>query len=604
MSGLGPDMSALNLLSQANLSSILNKIPGKKQLILDPGLMKPLDRIANMSVLTKAGVEKVFKFDRNNSPPPVASHQIRTYMITSNLITCKLVADQISKSLTSDTGVTHIIILPRKLLSIEKLFEEEGLSGYIELHQFSWEFIPLDYDILSLELPFVLRSQYLCGDSSYLPSVARAIWGLKSIFGNIPNVFAIGKNVQRISKLETHFSNHFGQYKQKSGDIGSLFIFERDVDWASCFLSPLTYEGLLDETFGISCGTVEFGPEVTKSKTGSTKLQLSSRDKMFDKLRNKHFASIFSVLGVTAKQLSAAKAATSNMSITQMKQFVANDLRVMEAQTKAVSLHISASEVIQREKGSQLETQLEIEHALISGFNYKENVAYIEDCMAMLKPMTIPLRLICLLSHCNDGLSFSDFQKLKTQFVQAYGFHHLVTWSNLLKSGIIRVKGGINQSSSFNNLKADAAANKIGLGIQHVAGLVGSTKAGNFQQIIKKLNCVPPDINLTEPNHAGYVFNGSYTPLACKIVEEVLKTGAETNNTFLGEVLKMLPGDSLIQWNSEPSNKVALVLFVGGYTMAEVAAFRWLQTLTGHQFVIAGTGQCSGNKIISDMEKL
>ena len=50
-----------------------------------------------------------------------------------------------------------------------------------------------------------------------------------------------------------------------------------------------------------------------------------------------------------------------------MKQFVANDLRVMEAQTKAVSLHISASEVIQREKGSQLETQLEIEHALISG---------------------------------------------------------------------------------------------------------------------------------------------------------------------------------------------------------------------------------------------
>ena len=101
----------------------------------------------------------------------------------------------------------------------------------------------------------------------------------------------------------------------------------------------------------------------------------------------------------------------------------------------------------------------------ISGFNYKENVAYIEDCMAMLKPMTIPLRLICLLSHCNDGLSFSDFQKLKTQFVQAYGFHHLVTWSNLLKSGIIRVKGGINQSSSFSNLKPDAAANKIGLGI-------------------------------------------------------------------------------------------------------------------------------------------
>ena len=67
-----------------------------------------------------------------------------------------------------------------------------------------------------------------------------------------------------------------------------------------------TDEGLLDETFGISCGTVEFPPEVTKTET-ATKLQLSCKDKMFDKIRNKHFATIFSVLGVTAKQLAAAQ---------------------------------------------------------------------------------------------------------------------------------------------------------------------------------------------------------------------------------------------------------------------------------------------------------
>ena len=62
----------------------------------------------------------------------------------------------------------------------------------------------------------------------------------------------------------------------------------------------------MDETFGISCGTVEFPPDVTKTET-PTKLQLSCKDKMFDKIRNKHFATIFSVLGVTAKQLAAAQ---------------------------------------------------------------------------------------------------------------------------------------------------------------------------------------------------------------------------------------------------------------------------------------------------------
>jgi len=604
MTGLGPDMSALNLLSQANLNFVLNKIPGKKQLILESGLMKPLDRVANMSVLTKAGVEKVFKFDRKSPAPPLSPSQTRVYFISANLIQAKLVADQISESNTSSTGTTHVILLPRMLMSLEKLFEEEGLAGYVELHQFSWEFIPLDYDLLSLELPSLLRSQYLCGDMSFLPAVARAIWGLKSIFGTIPNMFAVGRNVKRLAKLEEYFHQHYGKPKHKSGEISHLFIFERDLDWTSCLLSPLTYEGLLEETFGISCGTVEFGPEVTKTEGGSTKLQLSSRDKMFDKIRNKHFASIFSVLGVTAKQLSAAQAAASSMSVSEMKQFVANDLKAMKAQSKAVALHISASEAIQREKGSHFESQLPVEHALVSGINYKENISFIEDSMALLKPMIIPLRLICLLSHCSGGLSLLDYQKLKTQFVQAYGFQHLITWNNLVKMGIISVKGGLLQSSSQME-KSTATVNKIGIVSQHVVGLVGGGKGGNFQQIVKKLNLIPADTSLTEPSNVGYVFNGAYSPLTCRLVEEVLKAGGDVSSSpVVGELLKLLPGESVIDWSGNTANKVALVLFVGGFTVAEVAAFRWLQTVTGYQFIIAGTGLCSGNKLITDLEKL
>ena len=46
---------------------------------------------------------------------------------------------------------------------------------------------------------------------------------------------------------------------------------------------------------------------------------------------------------------------------------------------------------------------------------------------------TVFFSQVCLLSHCGDGLTLSDYQRLKTQFVQAYGFQHLVTWNNLLK---------------------------------------------------------------------------------------------------------------------------------------------------------------------------
>ena len=34
-------------------------------------------------------------------------------------------------------------------------------------------------------------------------------------------------------------------------EIGTVFIVDRDVDYASCLLSPVTYEALLDEVFSI-----------------------------------------------------------------------------------------------------------------------------------------------------------------------------------------------------------------------------------------------------------------------------------------------------------------------------------------------------------------
>jgi len=599
MGGYGPDMSALTLLSRDSLSRVLTSIPGRKQLILEAALMRPLDRVASMAVLTATGVENVFKFDRSKAPA-LRAGQTRVYLISANLIMAKLVADQVSEAATGSNDKVHIILLPRNLEVIQRLFEEEGLAGYTVIHSYNWEFLPLDYDLLSLELPQFFRSHYLAGDSSLLPSVARALWGLQSLFGVIPNVFGQGRSVKKLLKLEALYSQELGKPKAHNPEIGHLIILDRDLDWASCLLSPLTYEGLLDETFGISCGTVEFPPDVTKTET-PTKLQLSCKDKMFDKIRNKHFATIFSVLGVTAKQLAAAQGAAANMSVTQMKQFVANELRAMKTQSKAVALHISASEAIQREKGDCFEVQLPVEHSLVSGGAARDTISYIEDCIAQLRPINLSLRLVCLLSHCGDGLSLSDYQRLKTQFVQAYGFQHLITWNNLLKVGLVRVKGG---------LEGGQTQGRLGLLNQQMAGLASSLagKTGTFQALVKKLGLVPPEQgSLSEPTTAAYVFNGAYIPLACRLAQEVLKAGPNIAPTSpLGEALRLLPGETVHTQANTGADvpKVALVLFLGGYTLAEVAAFRWLQTVTGYQFVVAGTNSFGGNKLAADMEKL
>ena len=49
------------------------------------------------------------------------------------------------------------------------------------------------------------------------------------------------------------------------------------------------------------------------------------------------------------------------------------------------------------------------------------------------------------------------------------------------------------------------------------------------------------------------------------------------------------------------TSKVVLVFFVGGYTLAEVAAFRLLQANVGLQFIVAGTSNISGKSLIKSV---
>ena len=68
----------------------------------------------------------------------------------------------------------------------------------------------------------------------------------------------------------------------------SLFFVLPSVDTRllMCLIFQVTYEGLLDDIFGINCGAVEFGPEVTGTEK-SVKTMLNSDDPIFSQIRNR-----------------------------------------------------------------------------------------------------------------------------------------------------------------------------------------------------------------------------------------------------------------------------------------------------------------------------
>ncbi|XP_024081829.1 vacuolar protein sorting-associated protein 33B isoform X4 [Cimex lectularius] len=88
-------------ISQQKLLTILERIVGFKDLIIDDCLMKPLERIVGASKLRSKGIDKMYKLNSDNLP---LTNPERVFLINANLKTVKQVCDRINSELSSEMG--------------------------------------------------------------------------------------------------------------------------------------------------------------------------------------------------------------------------------------------------------------------------------------------------------------------------------------------------------------------------------------------------------------------------------------------------------------------------------------------------------------------
>ena len=108
-------------------------------------------------------------------------------------------------------------------------------------------------------------------DHSLVQVVARGLQRIQHIFGIIPNVKSKGevsKNViQKLLEMQREEQIMQAQHATTNplrlhAEIDTLIIMDRDVDLISPFLTPLTYEGLIDSFIGIKEGAIHMDPSV------------------------------------------------------------------------------------------------------------------------------------------------------------------------------------------------------------------------------------------------------------------------------------------------------------------------------------------------------
>ncbi|XP_071257016.1 vacuolar protein sorting-associated protein 33B isoform X1 [Salvelinus alpinus] len=600
-----PDFSLLKRLARDQLIYLLEQLPGRKDLFIEADLLSPLDRIANVITLKQHDVDKLYKVEYK---PIVSTSDQLCFLIRPRIKTVKWICDVVNTDKAFGRFRRYkIIFSPQKFYACENLLEEQGIFGDVTTDEWSFYLLPLDDDIISLELPEFFRDNFLEGDQRWVRTAGSALHLLHSVYGPFSKVYGIGR-CSKMAYESWREQVEEGEQRARQAEIGNVFLIDRDVDLVTPLCSQVVYEGLVDDIFRIKCGCVEFGPDVTSSDK-SIKVMLNSQDKVFNEIRNEHFSQVFGFLSQKARNLQTAYDKRSGMDIKQMKTFVSEELKGLKQEHRLLSLHIGASESMMKKKTKQdFQELLKTEHSLLEGFEIRECISYIEEHINRQVSMVESMRLLCLLSLTENGLLPKDYRSLKAQFLQSYGIEHLLTFSNLKQLGLlVEQQPGETltvMESRVGKLVNDKTAGKLTDAFSSLA------KKSNFRALGRRLNLVPKsdeEYDLRVPRDMAYIFSGAYIPLSCKLIEQVLERDGWTG---LEEVTRMLNGhefavtagsngsDARVKTDSQ---RIILVMFLGGCTFSEISALRFLGREKGLKFIVVTTAITNSARLLESM---
>ena len=336
-----------------------------------------------------------------------------------------------------------VYFVPTRTYVCTQVLKDEGVFSSVYLGEFHVDLIPLEDDVLSLELDTSFVDCFIDGDNTALHHVARSIIKLQSMYGVIPHLKAKGKTAATVLNMvlrmrEERLSGGMIDFKHNS-EIDTCVILDRSVDYVSVLVTPLTYEALIDEMLGIENGAIyedvqnlsktreERRKKTTTSSSPSSKtfVRLNNNSSLYQEIRDVNISSLGPILQDKSREirdLYNSRPDAENVktkSVEALRDFV-KKIPTLKEGYESLETHTQIAEEIVRETNSTSFRKLwQEERRILEGGNAQ---TYIEDAIARQKPLVRVLRLLCLQSLIGSGLKNCEF--FKTELLQTYVILH------------------------------------------------------------------------------------------------------------------------------------------------------------------------------------
>lgn len=519
----------------------------------------------------------------------------------------------------------HIIVMPTTLHSFNVVLEEEGLYGFVEMHRFNWDFITIDTGALSLELPQLFREVYIREDTSLLPSLANSLRILNMICKRPSILITHGENAAKVADMIDRIEGiKNGKITEEKSDFSAMIIMDRNKDYASALMTPVTYSGLLLEIFHSIAGTLQidehrnriqseklhFLKSKTKKDEKATKEQVAkltlndSIDGIYLENRYKHFSDAISLLSSQARALGMESRNIQGMEISEMNEYVAKKLPKVATQKKELFKHLILCESIVNELGGNFEQLQTMEESMLYNRNKKQTFQKIQELLTTDAHRFNSLRYICLL-HLTCGLTADEASSFMTNYLNAFGYQHLPIFSHLATAKLFPDLPNLAKTKILTNISLPKWQNP-------------------FQIEANRMKLLPPNVNnesnesqstssRRDPICPSYVFNGSYIPLLSQLANVLLSANKiddfaekfghseqiqfhrcfqQSKMSAKDVVAGVKRGEILDFFPIKP--KTIFCVVIGGVTYGELAAINFVEKLTGSKIIVASDVIASG----------
>ena len=489
----------------------------------------------------------------------------------------------------------NIIFIPEETTKIiEYMIEMNHLNAF-GIFNFSIDIMPIDYDLFSLDNDESFREIYIDKNNSSIEKLADIMLKFEVAFGKVKHKYIKGNNAKLFCDL---LLNKEEEHNIKSTDeIFGMIVFDRSVDFITPFISNLTFEGLVDEYFGINKGYIKVKRKSFKANFSNEDKKIrpeadmsypliSDKNNFYCDLRCFHYLTVTKYLMSISEHIKYLRDNKNNLKSTSEINAALVDLNKLIDSNSFLNDNMEMiNQIFKIINDEDYQTK---EFSILKGTSQTNSETFYDDYIIDKKDMHKILNLMILESLTGSGIS--NYEKFKKDILAVYGYQNLFLFRNLEKLEWLKEKDKLSLKKLFKS---------------------------NYEQINEKLHLYNEDFVLGQTDDLSYVHQG-YCPISLRLIEKV----GEGGWSEIKDVFQLIPGVTHYPSNEyeiskprEDLNTIFLV-FLGGVTYTEIEGVRYLnrkykqiydnsseENKTRKQFIIITTQILSSKKLLSSLGK-